>query len=189
MKSCARQRGISLIVGLIMLVLITLVVVTSFNLSNSHLLVVNNAQIQTELESAANAAVERTISSSVFINPNGTPYGPTAVAISQFEAGSAGTTAQKTDVSVTISAACVKARILSNKESNTISTDCIWDPDAGGAYVEGKTSSASESLCADSLWNVRAFARAPQDARAEMEVNEGVGTAVARSSVPPNCGV
>jgi Tfp pilus assembly protein PilX len=185
MKFHARQKGVSLIVGLIMLVLITLVVVTAFNLSNSHLLVVNNAQVQTELESAANAAVERTISSDVFAVSTG--YNA-SVAISQFEAGSTGTTAQKTNVAVTIEGRCAKARILSNKESNTISKDCVWDPDSGGAYIEGKSGAASESLCAESLWNIRAVATAPQDARANMEVNQGVGTTVARSSIPTGCG-
>lgn len=181
----ARQRGISLIVGLIMLVLITLLVVTSFNISSSHLRVVNNVQIQTELEAAANAAVERTISTTAFANSAG--YTATE-AISQFEASSSGTTAQKTAVSVAVTAACEKARILSNKEANTVSKNCIWDPDSGGTFTEDKSSAGNESLCANALWDVRATATAPQDNRATMEIHQGVGTTVARSSVPTGCG-
>jgi Tfp pilus assembly protein PilX len=180
-----RQRGISLIVGMIMLVLITLLVVTSFNIAGSHLKVINNVQIQNELESAANAAIERTISTSAFANSAG--YTATE-AIRQFETSSAGTTEQKTAVSVTVTAACEKAKILSNKEANTVSKDCIWDPDSGGAYIEGKSSAGNSSLCAEALWDVNAATKAPQDNRATMEVHQGVGTTVARSSVPTGCG-
>ncbi len=57
------QRGATLIVGLIMIVLITLIVVNAFTLSSSNLKQVNNMQLRDEALSAANQAIEQVISS------------------------------------------------------------------------------------------------------------------------------
>ncbi len=61
--SPSRQRGATLIVGLIMMVLITLIVVNAFTLSSSNLKSVGNMQMREESVAAANQAVERLISS------------------------------------------------------------------------------------------------------------------------------
>lgn len=56
-----RQRGITLIIGLIMLVLITLMVSTTFNLSSINLKSVGNMQFRNESIAAANKAIEQVI--------------------------------------------------------------------------------------------------------------------------------
>lgn len=56
------QRGATLIIGLIMMVLITLVVVSAFTLSSSNLKSVGNMQVREETVAAANQATERLIS-------------------------------------------------------------------------------------------------------------------------------
>ena len=66
-----RQRGATLIIGLIMLVLITLIVVNAFTLSASNLKSVGNMQVREEAIAAANLAAERLISSN-FTNALGT---------------------------------------------------------------------------------------------------------------------
>lgn len=86
------QRGATLILGLIMLVLITLIVVNAFTLSASNLKSVGNMQVREEAIAAANQAVERLISSNftsalgaqsftVDINNDGTNDYTVAVAI------------------------------------------------------------------------------------------------------------
>lgn len=189
MTTISKQKGISLIVGLIMLVLITLMVVTSFNIAGSHLMVVNNSQIQTELEAAANAAIEQAISSTDVVVQTSDYLKPAGVdlAISQFESAATGTAQAKTAVTVNVKASCEKARTLSNKEAASVSKDCLWDPDTGGAYIEDKTSASSESLCAEALWNINASTSAPNDSRAKMEVNQGVSMNVSRT-VTSDCG-
>lgn len=57
------QRGATLIIGLIMIVLITLIVVSSSALSTSNLKSVGNMQVREEASAAANQAVETLISS------------------------------------------------------------------------------------------------------------------------------
>lgn len=65
-----RQRGSTLIVGLIMLVLITLMVLSAFMLSSTNLKSVGNMQHRSEAIGAANAAIERVISSAaIFTTP------------------------------------------------------------------------------------------------------------------------
>lgn len=65
-----RQRGATLIVGLIMLVLITLMMLTAFMMSSSNLKSVGNVQYRAEATAAANVAIEQALSSDVvFITP------------------------------------------------------------------------------------------------------------------------
>lgn len=57
------QRGVTLFVGLILLVLITLMVTTAFTLSNTNLKSVGNMQSRDEAVAAANMAIEQVMSS------------------------------------------------------------------------------------------------------------------------------
>lgn len=57
------QRGITLFVGLVMLVLITLMVTSAFTLSTTNLKSVGNMQAKDEAIAAANQAIEQVLSS------------------------------------------------------------------------------------------------------------------------------
>ena len=63
-----KQGGATLVVGLIMLVLITLMVVTALTMSASNLKSVGNMQFRNEAISAANAAIEQAISTSALFS-------------------------------------------------------------------------------------------------------------------------
>ena len=63
------QRGVTLVVGLIMLVLITLVVSTAFMLSTTNLRSVGNMQFRDEAIAAANQAIELVLSSPFTTDP------------------------------------------------------------------------------------------------------------------------
>lgn len=63
-----RERGATLLVVLVMLVMITLFVVSMIRLSSTNLKVVGNMQAQRALESAAQQAVEERISTITFFN-------------------------------------------------------------------------------------------------------------------------
>jgi Tfp pilus assembly protein PilX len=60
----SRQRGVTLIVGMIMLILITLMVTTAFTLNTSNLKSVGNMQFRNESVAAANKAIEQVIGNS-----------------------------------------------------------------------------------------------------------------------------
>ena len=86
------QGGATLIVGLIMLVLITLIVLSAYTFSSTNLKSVGNMQVREEALAAANQAVERLISApftdalgaqtfTVDINKDGTDDYTVAVAV------------------------------------------------------------------------------------------------------------
>ncbi len=85
-----RERGATLIVGMIMLVVIMLMVLAAFRLSSTDLQAVGNMQFRNEATAAANRAVEQNIQNlpfttpdvgSVYINNDpGSPAYPTTVA-------------------------------------------------------------------------------------------------------------
>lgn len=65
------QRGATLAVGLIMLVLITVMVTSAFNLSSTNLMAVGNMQFRDEAIAAANKAIEQVLSSPFTNSPAG----------------------------------------------------------------------------------------------------------------------
>jgi len=67
----ARQQGVALIVGMIMLVIITLVILGAYSLTTSNSKSVANMQVREESIAAANLAIERLISAP-FTNALGT---------------------------------------------------------------------------------------------------------------------
>lgn len=79
------QRGVTLIIGLIMLVMITLIVTSAFMLSHTNLKSVGNMQFRDESIAAANVAIEQVLASPFYVSPaaesinvdiskNGKPY-------------------------------------------------------------------------------------------------------------------
>ncbi len=64
-----RQEGVTLVVGLILLVLITLVVINAFMLTSSNLKTVLNTQVRAEAIAAGNEALEKVISSNFYVTP------------------------------------------------------------------------------------------------------------------------
>lgn len=65
----ARQRGMVLVIGLIMLLLMTLMVSTAFTLSSVNLESVGNVQWRNNAEAAANVALEQVTSSAFTTAP------------------------------------------------------------------------------------------------------------------------
>lgn len=63
------QRGATLIVGLIMLVVITLLVTSAFTLNSSNLRSVGNAQFRDEALAAANMGIEQVLSGPFYTAP------------------------------------------------------------------------------------------------------------------------
>jgi len=72
MNHQSTQRGATLVVALIFLVLMSLFAISAFNSSTGNMRIVGNTQARQESLSAAQLAVEKTISSSNFhTNPDG----------------------------------------------------------------------------------------------------------------------
>ncbi len=63
-----RQRGMTLIVSLVMLIMLTMFAISTMNLSNSNLKVVGNQQAMRAVEAAAQQALERVVSGSAIFS-------------------------------------------------------------------------------------------------------------------------
>lgn len=182
-----REAGITLITALIMLVLLTLVALTSFNLGKSNLQIVSNMQQRDEARAAAREVIEETISNTrFFVTPDHILANPCEGMPNQRCVDTNGD--GKTDVKVAIAPKpkCVVAPLIrntaldmANSEDATCSMGSAQNFGVAGA-VDGN------SACADSVWEITAVAT-DVETEAEVEVTQGVAVRVARDDVTNNC--
>ncbi|MDO8298338.1 pilus assembly PilX N-terminal domain-containing protein [Lacisediminimonas sp.] len=148
MKRAARQRlgrqnqrGATLIVGLIMLAVITLLVSSAFNMSTTNLKAVGNMQRRAEALAAANKAIEQVISSpftgtptadqiNVDINNDGTNDYVVTIATPTCIAASRTTQAAGSGTASSLSLGLPAAVIFYNT---------VWDIDATVSDVAGSS--------------------------------------------------
>lgn len=186
-----RQRGATLIVALIVLVLLTLFAVTSFNLGKSSLQTVGNAQSRNEAMAAAQQAIEEAVSTTrLFQSPdavilNGDPACQGGVANTKCVDVNGDNNPDIT-VTLTPTPTCISTRPILNSEINPSLPN-----DAGCAIQAGQVfgvagANTGNSLCADSLWEVNAEA---QDnlTGAEYSVTQGIGVRVATDDIATTC--
>jgi Tfp pilus assembly protein PilX len=183
----SRQRGVTLIVALIMLVLLTLLALTSANVGRSTIQVVSNMQSRDESATAARQAIEEVISTTRFFqSPTdaiASPCGNTANTRCIDNNGD-GTT----DVTVKLTPAptCVVAQTVLNTSLNIANTEeqgCA----TGGAQSFGIVGSVSnDSLCADSTWEINAIAT-DMVTEASVQVVQGVSVRVAKDNIETSC--
>lgn len=179
-----RQQGATLIVALIMLVLMTLAAVTSFNLGRGNLLIVANQQYRSEAEASAKAVLEEVLSHSYFSDNPAAPLGTSNT--KTYDVNNDGSA----DVTVVVGVAgsttnplpCIKSfTILSTAESEA--SGC-----AAGELQQFGISGATTKVtqCADIVWEITAVAEdqatqasviAVQGVRAREDVNKTVNTA------------
>jgi hypothetical protein len=186
MKLVRHQQGLTLVTALIMLVLLTLLALTSFNLGNSTLQVVGNMQQREQSVAAANEAIEETISSTNFFNTPAAalphPDGAPNQRLVDIDADG------KADIKVTISPppSCVKAQVIKNSDLRLEDAE-----DAGcsvGTAQNFGVAGASDgnSDCANSVWDVNAVAT-DMATKASVKVTQGVAVRVAKDDIATNC--
>lgn len=186
-----RQRGATLIVALIVLVLLTLFAVTSFNLGKGSLQTVGNAQSRNEAMAAAQQAVEEAVSTTrLFQSPgavilNGDPACQGGAANTKCVDVNGDNTPDIT-VTLTPTPTCVRARPILNSELNpSLDTDAGCAIQAGQGFGVAGANTGS-SLCADSLWEVNAVAQ-DNFTGAQYTVTQGVGVRVATDDIAATC--
>jgi len=164
-----RQKGATLLVGLIMLVLLTLMAITSFNLGKSNLQIVGNMQFRNETVRAAEEAVEAAISM------------PTSVTIASaytIDVNADGTP----DVSITITPTLQQAYVKKNSALD------LTDPGQlgctlGQAQAFGVVGAATgNSLCAATLYDLKVMATEAAT-NTSVELHQGVSVQVPADTV------
>jgi Tfp pilus assembly protein PilX len=181
-----RQRGMTLVTALIMLVLLTLLALTSFNLGKSNLQIVSNMQQRDEATAAAREVIEETISNTrFFVTPNNILVNPCG-APNQRCVDTNGDGKNDVQVAITPAPKCVKAPIIKNSALDIAKREDA-DCSMGSAQNFGVAGAVDgNSACADSIWEVSAVAT-DIDTSAKVKVTQGVAVRVARDDVTNNC--
>lgn len=190
-----RQRGTTLIVALIMLVLLTLFAVSSFNTANTNLKVVGNMQQRSEALNAAQQAIETVVSTPQFIaNPANavpTPCGSANTLCTDVTGDGVA------DFTTTLigpdyptpphQPACVTVRVIKNQElvlTNSEDLGCAAGQQSAAAGVAGALT--GDSLCANTVWEIRART-VSSSSGATVTATQGVGVRVSSDAAGTSC--
>ena len=190
-----RQRGTTLIVALIMLVLLTLFAVSSFNTANTNLKVVGNMQQKNEALNAAQAAIETVISTPQFIaNPANAVPVPCGTANTMCTDVTGDAVADFTTTLIAPEGAttpnqptCVTVRPIKNQElvlTNPEDLGCAVGQQPGAAGIAGAMS--GDSLCANTVWEIKARTVSSLSGAAVI-VTQGVGVRVSSDAAGTSC--
>jgi Tfp pilus assembly protein PilX len=178
-----RQRGATLIVSLIMLMLITLLAMSSFTLGKGNLQIVGNMQQRQQAFAAAQGAVASVISSVQFTTSptNAVPNPCNGVANTVCtDVNGDGIP----DVNVAVTAACDSIQPILVTQLN------FADPNDAGCLIGASQNSGisgasnNNSMCSNSVWDVQASATDAVSG-ANSVVNQGVAVRVAASAACP----
>lgn len=168
-----RQQGATLIVGLIMLILMTLIALSAIRLSNTNLRIVGNEQFRNEAQAAAEYALDTAANSATFASANTTT---TTVSVGL------------ADYTVTVNKPdCKRYRTIPKAELVTSSSGIPVIAEGDVPCFTGSSSSpltivnasalggsAGESLCAGTLWEVQSTAIPTDATGTTVAVSEGI---------------
>ncbi|TAN13148.1 MAG: pilus assembly protein [Burkholderiaceae bacterium] len=171
------QRGATLIVTMIFLIILMLVVASAIKVTNVNTRVVGNMQTQSEAFAAAQQAIEQVISYDFTKLPQAST---TTVDINN--SGKAGSTY---NVSVA-QPVCLMVKPIKQLDldiSNPDDRSCFATGSAQNSGIIGGTPSGN-SLCYNSMWNVQASAVPPGSSQPAAVINQGV---TLRSDPGANC--
>lgn len=175
------QRGATLVIGMIMLVLVTLFVLAAINMSTLNLRAMGNQQARNEAVAAAQQAVEQVTTVDFTKNPP-TPTAPIVIPVDVNGDGTA-------DYQATVTATCLNSVPVKVTELNP--ADVIND---GPCYLSSSSSTSGlpsggasgNSLCSATQWDVNA---AVSDATANttgvaVTLHQGISKRIATGDTP-----
>ena len=180
------NRGSSLFVGLIMLLLMTLMTVAAFNMGRTSFDVVANMQQKDAAVASANDAIQEALSTTrMFQTPDTVFLTPCKGANTRcFDVNGDG----KDDITVTLTPkpACVVAQTIKNNNLNLSDAQdagCIVGAQQNYGIVGAVT---GDSLCADSVWEINAQS-VDNATNAQTTVTEGVAVRVSTANIAASC--
>ena len=181
------QRGVTLVVALVMLVLLSMFGIWAYNGSTNNMRIVGNMQVRQEATDAAQAAVEQTISTPLFTTQ------PAAVA-----ASAVGVNINGVDYAVWLknkdgqrAPTCYRVKVIKQNELDVESASdkpCMKDtgPPMPDSEVPPAVIDAGDSMCSDTEWNVYAEVTDAQTG-AFVAVNQGVAARVLTTDANNAC--
>jgi Tfp pilus assembly protein PilX len=190
-QGASRQRGITLVTALIMLILLTLMAITAFHIGSSQSVIISNAQHRDEAAGAAQQAIDTVLNSANFFsNPD--------AAIVNIDSACAGGALNNLcvdvngdgtkDITVTLSPkpTCIQGWSINNSKLDlAVADDLACSTGQSQTFgVEGSTS--TNSLCAQSGWEVTAVAN-DTVTNSKTTIVQGVSARIAATSLANNC--
>jgi len=185
-KTIGLQRGATLVVALIMLVLLTLFAVSAMNTSIVNLKVVGNMQSRSEALAAAQQAIETVLSTTQFVaDPNNAVINPCGAANTLCTDVTGDGVPEYTTV-LNPKPSCVEGWVVPVSKLDLTSTEQLSC--AAGQQqqfgVIGSTSGAS--LCADTTWDITAQTGSTSTATT-VTVSQGVLIRVSADDLAARC--
>jgi Tfp pilus assembly protein PilX len=185
------QRGITLVISMILLVLITLIAVTTFNSGKASMQVVGNLRQGTIAASAAQEAIETAVSTTNLVNSPQSVITPGCNGTANTVCVDVNGDGQH-DVTVAVKGpgavgnpSCIKAQVVKNAALNLSNSDdlaCTISQQSFG--IQGAP--AGNSLCTDAIYEVDAVAT-DATTQASTIVTEGVALRVPTETLVNNC--
>lgn len=183
-----RERGATLVVALIFLVMLALFALSAYQTSLTDLKSAGNMQARSEALNAAQDAIETAISSMQFVATPGNavpnPCGAPNTLCTDYDGD--GVAEYKTRLDP--APACIGMKVIKTVELNLGESE-----DLGCAVgqsqqfgVAGADLAAGNSLCANTTWNVTAQASAPASG-AKVTVSQGVGIRIGVDDMSGAC--
>lgn len=167
-----RQSGMTLVIALVMLVVLSLLVVSAIRFGNINLKISGNAQAEVEATAAAQLAVERTI-----IEMVSTPNISTIDAKDDLEVSTGGQT-YKVDVAKPV---CQFTSNISNTEldpSKSEDLPCFEGSDGERLITADNTLTTTPTACKRQRWDVQASVDDSAGSGVKVTVLQGLATRV-----------
>jgi type II secretory pathway pseudopilin PulG len=164
-----RQRGASLVVSLIMLVMITLLALSVINMSTVNLRVASNEQVQTQQVASAQQAIEQVASTNFPANPQ-----PVTVAV---DINGDGSPDYNVQVAKPVCNNSVPIKLVELDISQSSDVACFQSAASSGSGAIGSAGSGN-SVCANTQWDLAATATDEVNSGATVTVHQGVGQRV-----------
>ena len=186
MISMRRQRGTTLVIALIMLVLLTLFAVSSLNTANTNLKVVGTMQARAEATNAAQDTIERVLSTPQFIaNPANAIPNPCGSA----NRACTDVTGDGTPEFITVLdpvPACITVTPIKNSDLKLTNPEDLGCS-AGQQQQFGVAGAVTgDSLCSQTVWQIRAKTT-DNNTGATATITQGVGVRISADDAGTSC--
>lgn len=168
-----KQRGATLLVALVMLVVLTLLVLSAIRSSNTNLRIAGNMQMQGEATAAAQQAIEQVLSSNFTASP--------ASSVINVDINNDGTNDYRADVTKPACSGSVALMNANLDMSNPNDVPCFSSSTAsntGIVFASGTPATTGQSWCYAQQWDVQTQATSITGTGADVTIHQGISLRV-----------
>jgi Tfp pilus assembly protein PilV len=181
-----RQRGTTLVIALIMLVLLTLFATSALNTSTTNLKVVGNMQMKNEALNVSQQTIEQVISTPQFIadpaNAVPTPCGAANTACTDVT----GDGVADFTTTLTPQPACIAVRAIKNQELVLTNAEDLGCSSGQQQQFGVAGAVTGDSLCSQTVWEIKAKTVSAMQS-GTLTVTQGIGVRISSDDAGTSC--